>query len=206
VVTRRSSSPDATRLDVPQPAHEQDDVLRLIQSATGPRDILVSTTGYTSRALYALGDRANQLYVVGSMGCASSVALGIALARPDHRVLLLDGDGAVLMRPSALACIGRESPANLLHVILDNGVHDSTGAQATLASNVDFCGLARACGYPAAMPIGGLEQLAEALVDSHGGLRLLHVRTRSAQPHETAPSAIDTGPNRPTTPAMDLRS
>ena len=128
--------------------------MRLIQAAAGPSDILVSTTGYTSLALYALADRENQLYVVGSMGCASSVALGIALARPDHRVLLLDGDGAVLMRPSALACIGRESPANLVHVILDNGVHDSTVPEATLAANVDFCGLACACGYPAASARG----------------------------------------------------
>jgi phosphonopyruvate decarboxylase len=125
------------------------DYLRAIQSAASGADILVATTGYTGRELYALDDRANQLYLVGGMGCAASVGLGLALARPDLRISVLDGDGATLMRMGALAAIGYQRPANLLHILLDNGLHESTGGQATVSTSVDFAAIAAANGYPA---------------------------------------------------------
>jgi phosphonopyruvate decarboxylase len=124
------------------------DYLRAIQSAAAGDDILVATTGYTGRELYALDDRVNQLYLVGAMGCAASVGLGLALARPDLRITVLDGDGATLMRMGALAAIGYQRPANLLHVLLDNGLHESTGGQATVSASVDFAAIAAANGYP----------------------------------------------------------
>ena len=123
------------------------DALRVLQQAAGPDDVLIASTGFTGRELYALDDRANQLYMVGSMGCASSLALGLALARPDKRVIAVDGDGAALMRLGALATIGAERPANLVHLVIDNGLHESTGGQATVSANVDFCAIAAACGY-----------------------------------------------------------
>jgi phosphonopyruvate decarboxylase len=121
--------------------------LRAVQAAAGAGDPIIASTGYTGRELYALDDRPNQLYMVGSMGCASSVGLGVALARPDRRVIVLEGDGAGLMRLGAWAAIGYARPANLRHVLLDNGCHDSTGGQSTLSGSVDFCQLAAGNGY-----------------------------------------------------------
>jgi phosphonopyruvate decarboxylase len=124
------------------------DMLAVVQRAMGERDLAISTTGYTSRELYAQLDRPNQLYLVGAMGCASSVGLGLALRCPDLRAIVLDGDGAALMRLGAMSAIGYERPRNLLHVVLDNGLYESTGGQTTTARSVDLGAIAAACGYP----------------------------------------------------------
>ena len=108
---------------------------------------LIATTGFTARELYTLQDRAANFYMVGSMGCASSLALGIALAQPERKVIVLDGDGALLMRAGNLAMIGNRSPKNLLHIVLQNGQHESTGGQITTAPSFDFTGAAIAAGY-----------------------------------------------------------
>ena len=160
----------------PWPALEADAVLREAFEAT-EADAVITTTGFTGRALYAVGDRENQLYMVGSMGCASSLALGLALTRPDLRVVCLDGDGALLMRMGALATLGYERPKNLVHVLLDNGVHDSTGAQATVSRSVDPVGVARACGYPRVERLVGAGSLHAALAAPTDELTFLHVRT-----------------------------
>lgn len=123
------------------------DMLNAIQSSATGKDVLIATTGYTGRELYGCSDRPNQLYMVGSMGCASSFGMGLALASPRHRVIVIDGDGAALMRLGAMTSIGYERPANLVHILLDNSVHESTGAQPTVSKSVDFCSIASACGY-----------------------------------------------------------
>lgn len=158
------------------------DALAAIQDAARPEDILVATTGFTGRELWARDDRANQIYMVGSMGCAASLGLGLALARPRRRVIVIDGDGAALMRLGSLAMLGREGPANLRHVLLDNGVHESTGGQATLSSSVDFVALAQGCGYPDASRSADVEQLAAWIRDDRRGLRMLHVPTVPGTP------------------------
>jgi phosphonopyruvate decarboxylase len=112
--------------------------------------LILATTGFCGRELYAIEDRPNQLYMVGSMGCVVPLALGVALARPDLRVVALDGDGAALMRMGAFATVGAYGPANLQHLLLDNGVHDSTGGQATVSRHVSFGDIAAACGYASA--------------------------------------------------------
>ena len=122
-------------------------MLNAIQSSATDKDVLIATTGYTGRELYGCSDRPNQLYMVGSMGCASSLGMGLALASPRHRVIVIDGDGAALMRLGAMTSIGYERPANLIHILLDNSVHESTGAQPTVSKSVDFCSIASACGY-----------------------------------------------------------
>ncbi|MGA5304051.1 phosphonopyruvate decarboxylase [Nucisporomicrobium flavum] len=109
--------------------------------------LIVATTGKTARELERDLDRPENLYVVGSMGCASSVALGIALHAPERQVVVLDGDGAALMRLEALAGIGGHSPENLLHIVLDNEAYESTGGQPTMSPVIDLPGVARACGY-----------------------------------------------------------
>jgi len=150
-------------------------MLAAMQAVAGPDDIIIATTGYTGRELYALDDRANQLYLVGSMGCASSVGLGLALARPDRRVIVLDGDGAALMRLGALAILGHERPPNLVHVLIDNGQHESTGGQATVSATVDFGAVAAACGYPSVTAAATPAALRDALADRTPGLSFLYV-------------------------------
>ncbi len=123
--------------------------LALLESvlAQAPDDVpIVVTTGKAGRELFTLADREQHLYQVGSMGCASPMGLGVAMTT-GRRTIVLDGDGAALMKLGSLATIGAYQPAGLVHVLLDNGVHDSTGGQATVSPVVDFAGVALACGY-----------------------------------------------------------
>jgi phosphonopyruvate decarboxylase len=151
-------------------------VLKAVQSHVGRTDVVIATTGYTGRELYACEDRENQLYLVGSMGCASSVGLGVALARPERRVLVLDGDGAALMRLGALATLGYERPENLCHILLDNESHESTGAQSTVTHSVDLAQVAHACGYPRVLRARSTEELIAAIEGSKGELSFIHVK------------------------------
>lgn len=148
--------------------HQRHELLKAVQEASEETDILVATTGYTGRELYALEDRRNQFYMVGSMGCASSFGLGLALARAERRVIVLDGDGAALMRLGALAAIGREAPSNLVHIVLDNGVHESTGGQAIAQPGADFASVAAALGYATAAFAATPEQLVERIAAARG--------------------------------------
>ena len=138
------------------------DLLRLAQTLVPAETAVVATTGKTGRELFTLEDRPQQLYQVGSMGCASAMGLGIALnsSRP---VLVLDGDGAALMKLGTMATIGAHAPGTLIHVLLDNGMHDSTGGQATVSPNVDFAAVAQACGYPVAYRCDSAKGFAQAL-------------------------------------------
>ena len=113
--------------------------------------VVLASTGFCGRELYALDDRPNQLYMVGSMGCLTPFALGLALTRPDLHVVALDGDGAALMRMGVFATLGTYGPSNLTHILLDNGAHDSTGGQSTVSPQVSFAGVAAACGYASAV-------------------------------------------------------
>ena len=125
----------------------QQAVERVVAATPAQSTVVVASTGFCGRELYALEDRSNQLYMVGSMGCVTPFALGLALARPDLDVVALDGDGAALMRMGAFATLGAYGPSNLTHVLLDNGAHDSTGGQATVSAQVSFANVAAACGY-----------------------------------------------------------
>ncbi|MDT0635027.1 phosphonopyruvate decarboxylase [Spectribacter hydrogenoxidans] len=179
---------DRHRVDVPpvddaRPTR-RDALARLIElTPTDGADLLLATTGYTGRELYALADRDNQLYMVGSMGCASSLGLGLALARPDRRVVVIDGDGAALMRLGNLAGAAVYGGNNLVHLVLDNGLHESTGGQATLAGGVDFAAVARACGYGLSLAGDSLEVLDRALADGRSdGPRFAHLRLKPGVP------------------------
>jgi phosphonopyruvate decarboxylase len=126
--------------------------------------VVLASTGYCGRELYALDDRPNQLYMVGSMGCVMPLALGLSLARPDLHVVALDGDGAALMRMGAFATLGAYGRGNLTHLLLDNGAHDSTGGQATVSPRISFAGVAAACGYASAIEGDDLS-LVDTLLD-----------------------------------------
>ncbi len=156
------------------------DVLREVIARTPPATTAVlASTGFCGRELYAVEDRPNQLYMVGSMGCVVPLALGLALARPDLQVIALDGDGAALMRMGAFATVGAYGPANLRHLLLDNAAHDSTGGQATVSPNVSFAGVAAACGYAEAFETDSLAQVAQWLdLPPADGTRFARVLTR----------------------------
>jgi phosphonopyruvate decarboxylase len=152
-------------------------VLQRFLDWTDNETAVVATTGKCGRELFTLGDRPQHIYQVGSMGGASGMALGVAL-NTRRKVVVLDGDGAALMKLGALATIGAYAPANLVHILLDNGVHDSTGGQATVSATVDFAGVALACGYAYAAScdsLGGFEAALDAGAEV-GGPALLHVR------------------------------
>lgn len=156
------------------------EVLRAITSNSGSSDIIIATTGHAGRELYGCGDQANQFYMVGSMGCASSFALGMAIAQPERRVIVIDGDGAALMRLGAWSVIGRERPPNLLHLVLDNEAHESTGAQSTVTGSVDLAQVARACGYPCAIRAQSIGHIASLVAEPLRALTLVHVKTEVA--------------------------
>lgn len=160
---------------VAEATNKRRDMLAAIQSSTTSKDVLIATTGYTGRELYGCGDQPNQLYMVGSMGCASSLGLGLALASPRHRIIVIDGDGAALMRLGAMTSIGYQRPRNLIHILLDNGAHESTGAQPTVSKSVDFCAIAAACGYEKVMRTADPAALGAALKDETGKLTFIHV-------------------------------
>ncbi len=160
------------------------DALKAIQSGCSDRDVVIASTGYSGRELYALDDRHNQIYMVGSMGCASSLGLGLAIARPQHRIVVIDGDGALLMRMGALATIGYEQPDNLLHIVLDNGMHESTGGQSTVSGTVDLVQAAAACGYPAVFGVDSLESLTQRVASRDNRLTFLHGRIRPGVPDQ----------------------
>jgi phosphonopyruvate decarboxylase len=138
---------------------------------------VVATTGKCGRELFTLNDRKQHLYQVGSMGCSAPMALGVAL-NTQRPVVALDGDGAALMKMGAWATIGAEQPDNLVHILLDNGVHDSTGGQATVSPMIDFCGVAIACGYRNAWRCDSLDGFAEVLPTAMegGGPNLIHAQ------------------------------
>ncbi|MGZ5006854.1 MAG: phosphonopyruvate decarboxylase [Methylobacter sp.] len=133
---------------------------------------VLATTGMCGRELFTIEDAPNNLYMVGSMGCVSSIALGIAIAKPDKKVIALDGDGALLMRMGNLATNAYCKPDNLLHVLLDNESHDSTGGQDTASGNMDWPAIALAAGYPVVIQAGGLAGFEQAIADWMGNPRL----------------------------------
>lgn len=161
------------------PNFHRSQILKTIQSNIRANDILLATTGYCSRELYSLEDKPNQFYMVGSMGCVSSLGLGIVISKPKQRVIILDGDGAALMRLGALATIGYERPANLIHILLDNQCHESTGGQSTVSHSINFSAIASACGYQKVACICTLEQLENYLKSSSKELTFLHVKIKA---------------------------
>jgi phosphonopyruvate decarboxylase len=159
---------------------------------------VLATTGFCGRELYAIEDRPNQLYMVGSMGCVTPMALGLALARPDLRVVAVDGDGAALMRMGAFATLGAYGPGNLYHLLLDNGVHDSTGGQATVSAGVSFADIAAACGYASSFETDEVSRIGTWLDEPPlDGPRFARVLTRPGSPD---------GLPRPSVTPIDVRT
>lgn len=164
----------------------REDAIRMIVDGLGSRDVIVSTTGKASRELFEYRSflkqerRGQDFLVVGSMGHASQIALGIALAKPDIQVFCLDGDGALIMHMGALAVIGTQHPRNLKHIVINNGVHDSVGGQPTVALDIDVVTIAKSCGYSVAVRAETRDELASQLDSfrSCQGPALLEIRVK----------------------------
>ncbi|WP_370644700.1 phosphonopyruvate decarboxylase [Sporosarcina sp. ACRSL] len=154
------------------------EALDVINRCKDEKTVQLATTGKTGREMYELEDCSNNLYMVGSMGCVSSLGLGVALAREDLNVVVIDGDGSLLMRMGSLATNGFYHPANMLHILLDNQTHDSTGGQRTVSHNVNFVDIAAACGYEKSIYIHSLEELEKEIQEwkKTKALTFLHLK------------------------------
>ena len=148
----------------------REEIISHIVKASG-EDPVISTTGKASRELFEIRETLGQSHkydflTVGSMGHASSIALGIAVNKPKSRIWCVDGDGAALMHMGAMAVIGANKPRNLIHIVINNGAHETVGGMPTVAGQIDFAAAAKACGYPNAVCVDSFEgvdaQLEEA--------------------------------------------
>ncbi|MSU41550.1 MAG: phosphonopyruvate decarboxylase [Pedosphaera sp.] len=160
--------------------------LQLVLEEMTGNEALIATTGMTGRELFTLADRANHLYVVGGMGTASAIGLGVAHALPRQRVVVIDGDGAALMKLGTLATIGFYQPQNLLHIVLDNESHDSTGGQQTVSGTTRFASIAAAANYRHAIAAAAPDDVRAALRELRAadGPALLHIKIRPGSPKE----------------------
>jgi phosphonopyruvate decarboxylase len=173
------------RLAAEARASRQEALRAVVANTANSATAVLASTGFCGRELYAIEDRPNHLYMVGSMGCVVPFALGLALARPDLRVIALDGDGAALMRMGAFATVGTYGPANLRHLLLDNGAHDSTGGQATVSPQVSFAQVAAACGYASSLETDDVGQIAAWLnAPPASGPRFARLLTRPGTPRD----------------------
>src|SRR5690606_5962782 len=162
----------------------REDAVQAIADALSEDDIVVSTTGKTSRELFehrkASGVQGNDFLTVGGMGHTASIAMGLARSQPARAVVCVDGDGSVIMHMGALAIIGNSAVPNLLHIVINNGSHESVGGQPTVGYDIDIPAIARACGYRQARSVSGLEDLKSevALLRRDEGPTLLEVKVR----------------------------
>ena len=180
----------------------REEIIQHIVKVSG-EDPIISTTGKASRELYETRVANGQSHkydflTVGSMGHSSSIALGIAISKPEQRIWCLDGDGAVLMHMGALAVLGANKPRNLIHVIINNEAHETVGGMPTVAESIDFVSVAKACGYPNAKCVDNFNELDRELemARNRGELSLIEVKCAMG-------ARDDLG--RPTTSAQENR-
>jgi phosphonopyruvate decarboxylase len=187
------SQPQATRISpqvsqqlrqaTPQRMIRTEALQAVLESLTG-NEAIIATTGKTGRELFTIADRANHLYVVGGMGTASAIGFGLAQALPKQPVVVIDGDGAALMKLGSLATIGYYQPANLLHILLDNESHDSTGGQQTVSGVVRFADIAAAANYRHAVSADDPAEIRNLIKElrTQPGPSLLHIKIRPGSP------------------------
>lgn len=141
------------------------EALTIINAMKDDHTVQLATTGKTGRELYEIEDSPQNLYMVGSMGCISSFGLGLALNHKNIDTVVIDGDASLLLRMGSLAINGYCRPPNLLHIVLDNNAHDSTGGQSTVSHNVNFVQIAASCGYQRSVYIHNLSELESRILE-----------------------------------------
>ena len=163
----------------------REEAIQTVASALSDKDCIVSTTGMISRELFEYRTAKGQSHerdflTVGSMGHASQIALGIAIAQPDRKVWCFDGDGAMIMHMGSLAIIGDKAPKNYVHVVFNNGAHDSVGGQPTVGLKIDLQAIVKAVGYPHAFSVDNKADLSVILSEAKNldGPVLLEIKVR----------------------------
>ena len=161
----------------------REEAIQTVASALAPKDVIVSTTGMISRELFearaAWGQgHERDFLTVGSMGHASQIALGIALEKQDRKVWCFDGDGATIMHMGSMAIVASKKPANYIHVVFNNGAHDSVGGQPTVGLKIDLPAVAKAVGYAAAFSVSTKEELISQLSTLKAGPVLLEIKVK----------------------------
>ena len=167
----------------------REEAIQTVAAALGEKDAIVSTTGMISRELFEYRTVMNQSHerdflTVGSMGHASQITLGIALAKQDRRVWCFDGDGAAIMHMGSMAIVAQKAPKNYVHVVFNNGAHDSVGGQPTVGLKIDLPAVAKAVGYKAAISVSTKEELEKELstlnsqLSTIGGPILLEIKVK----------------------------
>ena len=163
----------------------REEAIQTVAAALGEKDVIVSTTGMISRELFEYRTQKGEgherdFLTVGSMGHASQIALGIAMEKDDRKVWCFDGDGATIMHMGSMAIVASKSPANYVHVVFNNGAHDSVGGQPTVGLKIDLPAIAKAVGYRDALTADSKESLAAALEKLKGmeGPVLLEIKVK----------------------------
>ena len=161
----------------------REEAIQTVASTLAPKDVIVSTTGMISRELFearaAWGQgHERDFLTVGSMGHASQIALGIALEKQDRKVWCFDGDGATIMHMGSMAIVASKKPANYIHVVFNNGAHDSVGGQPTVGLKIDLPAVAKAVGYAAAFSVSTKEELISQLSTIKAGPVLLEIKVK----------------------------
>lgn len=163
----------------------REEAIQTVAAALGEKDCIVSTTGMISRELFEYRAAMNQgherdFLTVGSMGHASQIALGIAMAKTDRKVWCFDGDGAAIMHMGSMAIVANKAPKNYVHVVFNNGAHDSVGGQPTVGLKIDLPRVARAVGYPHTYSVGTKENLIDVLneVKKNNDLSLIEIKVK----------------------------
>jgi phosphonopyruvate decarboxylase len=160
----------------------REEIIRHIVKVSG-EDPIVSTTGKASRELFEIREANHQSHkydflTVGSMGHSSSIALGVAVNKPDRKIWCIDGDGAVLMHMGSMAVIGANSPKNLVHVVINNSAHETVGGQPTVAGKIDLVAIAKACGYKNAVSVDSFDSLDKALLSAKSAEELTFIEVK----------------------------
>ena len=181
----------------------REDIIRHITDISD-NDIVVSTTGKASRELFEIRENnfqghGSDFLTVGSMGHSSSIALGIALKKPEKRIWIIDGDGALLMHMGAMALLGTNSPENVIHIVINNGSHETVGGMPTVAEKIDLVAIARGCGYKNAVSVSDFDALDKALKDAKSKHELSFIEVKAS-----IGARDDLG--RPTTTAMENKN
>jgi len=182
-VIRKGALTDAPKVEYKNDNNMvREEIIQHIVKASG-EDPIVSTTGKASRELFETRVANGQSHkydflTVGSMGHSSSIALGVAINKPNTRVWCIDGDGALLMHMGSMAVLGANKPANFIHVVINNGAHETVGGMPTVASTIDIVAIAKACGYPNAVSVDTFEDLDRELelAKSRNELSLIEVK------------------------------
>lgn len=176
----------------------REDVINVVLDHAADDAILVATTGRATRELFFLREERgethdNDILNVGAMGHASSIAMGIALAMPDRQVICLDGDSAAIMHLGAMAMASHYHLLNYIHVILNNGAHESVGGQPSVGHCIDFAAIAQGCGFQRVVTIDNENKLIEALTicSDDKGSTLINARIRQGMRPVLPPLNID---------------